>query len=112
MFFSCCPTASATRAMPSAAARKPAADRWLSNANCASDRRSASQRPRRGRNRGTARTTGSRNRRLSEDLETLRGQQQNQEKEALALDHEHRKLAEEFARSSSRLSVARWSWIA
>jgi chromosome segregation protein len=43
----------------------------------------------------------------SEDLETLRGQQQNQEKEALALDHEHRKLAEEFARSSSRLSVAR-----
>ncbi len=43
----------------------------------------------------------------SEDLETLRSQQQNQEKEALALDHEHRKLAEEFARSSSRLSVAR-----
>ena len=41
------------------------------------------------------------------DLEELRGQQQNQEKEALALDHEHRKLAEEFARSSSRLSVAR-----
>ena len=43
----------------------------------------------------------------SEDLETLRSQQQNQEKQALALDHEHRKLAEEFARSSSRLSVAR-----
>lgn len=43
----------------------------------------------------------------SEDLEALRTQQQNQEKEALALDHEHRKLAEEFARSSSRLSVAR-----
>jgi chromosome segregation protein len=43
----------------------------------------------------------------SEDLEALRSQQQNQEKEALALDHEHRKLAEEFARSSSRLSVAR-----
>ena len=43
----------------------------------------------------------------SEDLETIRAQQQNQEKEALALDHEHRKLAEEFARSSSQLSVAR-----
>ena len=43
----------------------------------------------------------------SEDLEALRSQQQNQEKEALALDHEHRKLAEEFARSSSQLSVAR-----
>jgi chromosome segregation protein len=43
----------------------------------------------------------------SEDLEAIRTQQQNQEKEALALDHEHRKLAEEFARSSSRLSVAR-----
>jgi chromosome segregation protein len=45
--------------------------------------------------------------RLSEDLESLRALQQNQEKEALALDHEHRKLAEEFARASSRLSVAR-----
>ena len=44
---------------------------------------------------------------LGEDLEALRGLQQNQEKEALALDHEHRKLAEEFARASSRLSVAR-----
>ena len=33
--------------------------------------------------------------------------QQNQEKEALALDHEHRQLAEEFARAQSRLSVAR-----
>jgi len=43
----------------------------------------------------------------SEDLETLRTRQQNQEKEALALDHEHRQLAEEFTRSSSRLSVAR-----
>jgi chromosome segregation protein len=43
----------------------------------------------------------------SEDLEAIRTKQQNQEKEALALDHEHRKLAEEFARSSSRLSVAR-----
>ena len=37
---------------------------------------------------------------LSEDLEALRGLQQKQEKEALALDHEHRKLAEEFARAS------------
>jgi len=44
---------------------------------------------------------------FSEDLETLRALQQSQEKEALALDHEHRKLAEEYARASSRLSVAR-----
>jgi chromosome segregation protein len=43
---------------------------------------------------------------FSEDLETLRGLQQSQEKEALALDHEHRKLAEEYARASSQLSVA------
>ena len=45
--------------------------------------------------------------RYTEDLEHLRGLQQKQEKEALALDHEHRKLAEEYARASSRLSVAR-----
>ena len=44
---------------------------------------------------------------LSEELEHVRAQQQNQEKGALALDHEQRKLAEEFARSGSRLSVAR-----
>ncbi|HEV2689424.1 MAG TPA: chromosome segregation protein SMC, partial [Bryobacteraceae bacterium] len=44
---------------------------------------------------------------FSEDLETLRSLQQSQEKEALALDHEHRKLAEEYARASSKLSVAR-----
>ncbi len=44
---------------------------------------------------------------LSDDVEALRALQQNQEKEALALDHEHRKMAEEFARASSRLSVAR-----
>src|SRR4029077_12437166 len=44
---------------------------------------------------------------LSEELEHLRGQQQDQEKGALALDHEQRKLAEEYARSGSRLSVAR-----
>jgi len=43
----------------------------------------------------------------SEDLDRLRGLQQAQEKEALALDHEHRKLAEEYARASARLSVAR-----
>jgi chromosome segregation protein len=44
---------------------------------------------------------------LSEDFELLRAQQQNQEKDALALDHEQRKLAEEYARSGQRLSVAR-----
>jgi len=45
--------------------------------------------------------------RLTEDLEAVRALQQNQEKEALALDHEHRKMAEEFARAQSRISVAR-----
>jgi len=45
--------------------------------------------------------------RLSEDMERLRGIQQSQEKDALALDHEFRKLTEEFNRSTSRLSVAR-----
>ena len=49
--------------------------------------------------RGTAR--------LAEDLEQLRSLQQTEEKDALALDHEQRKLAEEHARSGSRLSVAR-----
>jgi chromosome segregation protein len=44
---------------------------------------------------------------FSEDLESLRSLQQSQEKEALALDHEHRQLAEEFTRAQSRLSVAR-----
>ncbi len=44
---------------------------------------------------------------LAEDLERLRQQQQAQEKDALALDHEQRKLAEEFARTGSRLSTAR-----
>jgi chromosome segregation protein len=44
---------------------------------------------------------------LAEDLEQLRQMQQAQEKDALALDHEQRKLAEEFARAGSRLSVAR-----
>ncbi len=45
--------------------------------------------------------------RLTEELEHLRGQQQAQEKDALALDHEFRKLNEEFNRATSRLSVAR-----
>ena len=44
---------------------------------------------------------------LSEELEQVRAQQQAQEKDALALDHEQRKLAEEYARAGSRLSVAR-----
>ncbi len=44
---------------------------------------------------------------LAEELEYLRVQQQAQEKDALALGHEQRKLAEEFARAGSRLSVAR-----
>ena len=44
---------------------------------------------------------------LSEELEHVRGQQQQQEKGALALDHQQRQLAEEFARSRQRLSVAR-----
>ncbi len=44
---------------------------------------------------------------LAEELEHVRGVQQTQEKDALALDHEQRKLAEEYARAGSRLSVAR-----
>ena len=44
---------------------------------------------------------------LNEELEHVRGLQQTQEKDALALDHEQRKLAEESARAGSRLSVAR-----
>jgi len=44
---------------------------------------------------------------LAEELEHVRAQQQQQEKGALALDHEQRQLAEEFARSGQRLSVAR-----
>jgi len=44
---------------------------------------------------------------LSEELEQVRGLQQSQEKDALALDHEQRKLAEEHARAGSRLSAAR-----
>ena len=45
--------------------------------------------------------------RLAEELEYVRQQQQAQEKDALALDHEQRKLAEESARSGQRLSYAR-----
>ncbi|MBI3280971.1 MAG: chromosome segregation protein SMC, partial [Acidobacteria bacterium] len=44
---------------------------------------------------------------LSEQLEHVRAEQQTQEKDALALDHEMRKLADEFSRANSRLSVAR-----
>lgn len=44
---------------------------------------------------------------LSEHLEVLRQQQQAQEKDVLALDHETRKLAEEFQRANTRLSSAR-----
>ena len=44
---------------------------------------------------------------LGQELERLRQQQQSEEKDALALDHEQRKLAEEYARAGSRLSVAR-----
>ena len=44
---------------------------------------------------------------LAEELEQVRGLQQTQEKDVLALDHEQRKLAEEYARAGSRLSTAR-----
>ena len=44
---------------------------------------------------------------FTEELESLRSIQQSHEREALALDHENRKLREEHQRSSSRLSVAR-----
>jgi len=44
---------------------------------------------------------------LGKALEELRGEQQAREKDALALDHEQRKLAEETARAGSRVSAAR-----
>ena len=44
---------------------------------------------------------------LTDDLDGLRAAQQMQEKDALALEHDNRKLAEEFSRASSRLSIAR-----
>ena len=49
-------------------------------------------------------TSGSR---LSEELEIIRSKQQAQEKDVLALDHESRKLAEEYQRVQTRLSNAR-----
>lgn len=45
--------------------------------------------------------------RLGEQLEYLRSKQQAEEKDVLALDHESRKLAEEFSRVQQRLSHAR-----
>ncbi len=44
---------------------------------------------------------------LTDELERLRSRQQGEEKEALAIDHEMRKMAEETARANQRLSVAR-----
>ncbi|MEO8025689.1 MAG: chromosome segregation protein SMC, partial [Bryobacteraceae bacterium] len=44
---------------------------------------------------------------MSEELEALRTRLQAEEKDVLALDHEQRKLAEEYARAGHRLSVAR-----
>ena len=44
---------------------------------------------------------------MAEDLEQLRTALQTREKDAVALGHEQRKLAEEYARAGSRLSVAR-----
>jgi len=44
---------------------------------------------------------------LTEQVESLRGRQQTQEKDVLAMDHESRKLAEEFQRIQARLSHAR-----
>jgi chromosome segregation protein len=44
---------------------------------------------------------------LEHDLDQLRQLQQNREKDALALGHEMRKLTEENARATSRISVAR-----
>ncbi len=44
---------------------------------------------------------------LEKEQETLRTAQQQQEKEAVALDAEMRKVAEELSRAGSRLSVAR-----
>lgn len=44
---------------------------------------------------------------LLEDLERLRSVQQKQEKEAVALDHEARRMSDEYSRANQRLSVAR-----
>jgi chromosome segregation protein len=44
---------------------------------------------------------------LGEQLDALRSEQQSREKEVLALDHDSRKLAEEFSRSNNQLESAR-----
>ncbi len=44
---------------------------------------------------------------LTEDLESLRGEQQRQEKETLVLDQEMRKISEEQTRAAQKLSVSR-----
>jgi chromosome segregation protein len=44
---------------------------------------------------------------LSEELDAVRAMQQGEEKETLAVEHEARKLAEETARASGRISAAR-----
>lgn len=44
---------------------------------------------------------------LTEEIESIRQQQQREEKEALALDHEMRRMGEETNRSNARLSAAR-----
>ncbi len=44
---------------------------------------------------------------LGEELDRLRAMQQGEEKETLAIEHEGRKLAEETARASARISAAR-----
>ena len=44
---------------------------------------------------------------LTEDLERLRGVQNRQEKDALALEHEVRKVSDELSRAQTRLNVAR-----
>ncbi|MEZ5352771.1 MAG: chromosome segregation protein SMC [Bryobacteraceae bacterium] len=44
---------------------------------------------------------------LSQELEQVRGQQQGEERQVLALDHEVRRVSEEFSRANSRISVSR-----
>ena len=106
---SCCRTASAITATRSAAARKPAGGplalkRELRELSGQVER----QQRKPWRNRGGARRSGARNRASRRGSGTSsRRCSRAQEKDALALDHEQRKLAEEFARAGSRLSVAR-----
>ncbi len=47
---------------------------------------------------------------LGEDLEAMRAQQQTQEKDALALDHEQRKLAEETRGPDRGCRWRGWNW--